>query len=86
MKKHKNAGRRSSAGKSAGSKGDAKIESMIGAAIDAIVELGHAAEDIKSSLVHAQKAQRSAKPLTDQVKRVTQKATKAIRGSVSRKK
>jgi len=52
---------------------------MIGAAIDAIVELGHAAEDIKSSLKHAQAAQKKAKPLTDPVKRTGQKALRAIR-------
>jgi hypothetical protein len=72
--------------KSKSSKGDHQIEGMISAAIDAIVELGRAAEDIKSSLVHAQAAQKKAKPLIDPVKRATQKATKAVRNTMSRRK
>jgi hypothetical protein len=77
--------RKSSVKKSSGVKGDRQIEGMIGAAIDAIVELGHAAEDIKSSLVHAQAAQKKAKPLIDPVKRATVRATRAVRKTVSRK-
>jgi hypothetical protein len=86
MKKTKSAGRKAAGKKSTSSKGDPQIEGMISAAIDAIVELGHAAEDIKSSLVHAQAAQKKAKPLIDPIKRATQKATKAVRSTVSRRR
>jgi hypothetical protein len=64
-------------------KNNTKLHGILGAAIDAAEELGHAAEDIKSSWDHVQKArskgERAMRPARKAGKKVLRAAKSAVR-------
>jgi hypothetical protein len=64
---------------------DKQVKGLTESAVEALIELGHAAESLKTSLEHMQKAQKNAKPITDQVKKASQQATKIVRSRMPKR-
>jgi prefoldin subunit 5 len=61
-----------------------KPQGLVGAAVAATVELGHAAESLQESFDHVSKARQKARPVTTKVARTAKKAKKAVASTAKR--
>jgi len=61
-----------------------KPKGLIGAAVGAAVELGHAAESLQESFDHVSKARREGRPVTTKIARTAKKAKKAVVNTAKR--
>jgi hypothetical protein len=57
---------------------------LVGAAVAATVELGHAAESLQESFDHVSKARQKARPVTKKVAGAAKKAKKAVANTAKR--
>lgn len=63
-----------------------QLSSITNSLVDAAVEIGRAAENLKSSIEHAQKAGKSGNKAIAPIRKMGEKAVRKVRKTISRKR